>query len=103
MFQNVYPSFGVSGFGLMGWGGEVLFAILIIWSISWKGLALWKSARQESKVWFIVFLIVNTLGILEILYLYIFSKKPAKLSDKAQKSTEIKDAVEKKEENSEDK
>jgi|YelNatPaOPRAMG01_1025707.scaffolds.fasta_scaffold108022_2 hypothetical protein len=103
MFQNMYPSFNVSGFGLMGWGGEVLFAILILWSIAWKGLALWKSAREESKVWFIVFLIVNTLGILEILYLYIFSKNPVKLSDKAEKSTVIKDAVEKKEEKPEDK
>lgn len=40
-----------------------------------EGLALWKSARKDSKIWFIVFLVVNTLGILEILYLYVFSKK----------------------------
>lgn len=58
-----------------------LLPILMIWSIIWKGLALWKSARLGNKVWFVVLLIVNTLGILEILYLYVFSKsdgiKPA--------------------------
>jgi hypothetical protein len=46
-----------------------------IWSLVWKGMALWKAARQGSKGWFVALLIVNTLGILEILYLYVFSKK----------------------------
>jgi hypothetical protein len=62
----------------MGWifavGGLVLF-IVILWSIFWKGMALWKAAREGSKVWFVVLLVVNTLGILEILYIYVFSKK----------------------------
>lgn len=48
---------------------------IIIWSIIWKGLALWKAARQKDTGWFILFLIINTLGILEILYLYVFSEK----------------------------
>lgn len=48
--------------------------IFSIWSLIWKGLALWKAARQDSKVWFVALLIINTLGILEILYIYIFSK-----------------------------
>jgi hypothetical protein len=52
------------GFGLMG-----LIAILVIWSIIWKALALWRSARRNEKGWFIVFLIINTAGILEIIYL----------------------------------
>ncbi|MDD3711433.1 MAG: DUF5652 family protein [Patescibacteria group bacterium] len=52
----------------------LLLVILIIWSIVWKGLALWKSARLGHKPWFIVMLILNTAGILEILYLFIFSK-----------------------------
>lgn len=52
-----------------------LIIIAIIWSLVWKGLALWKSAQQGDAGWFIVFLIINTLGILEILYLYVFSKK----------------------------
>jgi hypothetical protein len=46
----------------------------MIWAIFWKGFALWTSARKNSKVWFIFLLIMNTLGILEILYIFIFSK-----------------------------
>ena len=51
-----------------------LLILLALWSIPWKGLALWKSARSNEKWWFIILLIVNTVGILEILYIYIFSK-----------------------------
>ena len=47
---------------------------LLVWNLVWKGFALWKSARNKSMIWFIVFLIVNTAGILEILYLFVFSK-----------------------------
>lgn len=64
--------FGMNWF----WGtGGIVLAALIIWSVVWKGLALWRAAHEGSKVWFVVFLVVNTLGILEILYLYVFSKK----------------------------
>jgi methionyl-tRNA synthetase len=51
-----------------------LFLAIIIWSIIWKGLALWKSARKEHLIWFIILLVINTLGILEILYIFIFSE-----------------------------
>ena len=50
------------------------FLVIVAWSIFWKGMALWKAAREQHKVWFVVLLLVNTVGILEILYLYVFSK-----------------------------
>ncbi|MCL5795284.1 MAG: DUF5652 family protein [Patescibacteria group bacterium] len=56
-----------------------LWILLWIWSLIWKAFALWKSARNNSVVWFIVFILVNTLGILEILYIYIFAKYDKKL------------------------
>ena len=61
--------------------GLTLLTILLLWSIVWKGLALWKAARRGEKVWFVVFLIVNTAGILEIIYLIIKRKQnpPASL------------------------
>ena len=49
--------------------------ILVIWSLIWKGLALWKSARAGQMAWFVVLLVINTLGILEMLYIFIFSRK----------------------------
>jgi len=56
-----------------------LFILVILWSAVWKLMAMWKSARKGSLGWFIVLGVVNTVGILEILYIYIFSEmKPAK-------------------------
>jgi methionyl-tRNA synthetase len=46
-----------------------------IWSVVWKGLALWRAARLQQKGWFIALLVINTLGILEILYIYIITRK----------------------------
>lgn len=52
-----------------------LFIVLVLWSLPWKAVALWKAARRGEKIWFIVLLIVNTLALLEILYIFIFSKR----------------------------
>ena len=49
--------------------------LLIVWSIIWKGIALWHSARNKQLVWYIALLIVNTVGILEIIYLIFFKKR----------------------------
>ena len=57
---------------------------LLLWSIFWKGLALWHSGRRGQAWWFFILLVVNTVGILEIIYLFavvklkwseLFSKK----------------------------
>jgi hypothetical protein len=55
--------------------GGVIIAVAVVWSLVWKGMALWKAARNGDTAWFVVLLIVNTVGILEILYIYVFSKK----------------------------
>jgi hypothetical protein len=60
----------LGGFGF----GSPLFAVLMAWVFIWKGLALWKAAKNDSKVWFIILLLINTLGILEIIY--VFAIKP---------------------------
>ena len=48
--------------------------VMIVWSIPWKAIALWKSARNKQKIWFIIFMFVNTLAILEILYIVYWQK-----------------------------
>lgn len=53
------------------WWSFLLFA----WIFVWKGLALWKASRRGAKWWFIALLVINTVGILEILYIYVFSQK----------------------------
>ena len=52
-----------------------VFMAIAIWTIIWKGTALWKAAQNKSMPWFVVLLIVNTMGILEIIYIFFFSKK----------------------------
>jgi len=52
-----------------------LLILAFIWSLGWKGWALWLAAKKDQKVWFVVFLIVNTLGVLEIFYIFYFSKQ----------------------------
>lgn len=66
--------------GLMGANPFVLFAILA-WSLTWKGVALWKAARKGDKIWYVVLLLVNLVGILEILYIYIFSERKGKITE----------------------
>lgn len=58
--------------------GGVFFVILMIWSIIWKGLALWRAARRNENIWFIILLIFNTLGILEIIYYFLIAKTDKK-------------------------
>lgn len=52
---------------------------LLIWELVWKSLGLWKSARKNQSAWFICILIFNTMGILPILYIYVFQKKKKKV------------------------
>jgi|TARA_Y100000310_G_scaffold285136_1_gene308377 predicted membrane protein len=51
-----------------------LLAVLLIWTLFWTGTAMWKAAKKNSPFWFIALLIINTLGLLEILYLFVFSE-----------------------------
>lgn len=55
--------------------------VVFLWSLLWKGIALWKAAKLDQRNWFIVILIVNAVGILEIIYLFWFAKKRMKLND----------------------
>lgn len=53
----------------------VLFAIFLIWSLVWKGIALWHAAGNKQKVWYILILVLNTMGLLEITYLILLRRK----------------------------
>ncbi len=59
------------------WGTPVLWpfwVILVVWTLLWKAWALWIAARKGEKVWFGFLLVLNTMGILEIIYIYIINK-----------------------------
>lgn len=77
-----YMQFG-PGFGLGGWGFPAAFGgillLMLAWNFLWKGLALWRAAKRGDMWWFIAFLLINTLGILEIIYLFVVTG--AKIED----------------------
>lgn len=81
-FNNMMNNWGNWGMpfsaGVFFGFGSLIMLALIVWVLYWKGIALWKAARAGEKYWFIAILIINTLGILEILYIYVFSKKQIK-------------------------
>jgi len=48
---------------------------IIVWSLIWKGIALWKAARRDQPLWYIVMLVVNTVGVLELIYIFIYARR----------------------------
>ena len=46
---------------------------LILWTLPWKGVALWRAAEKKQKNWFIVLFVLNTAALLEIAYIFYFS------------------------------
>ena len=49
----------------------------LIWTIPWKAIALWRAARRGHTGWFVALLLMQTLGVLDILYLFVFSHRRA--------------------------
>lgn len=53
----------------------LLIALVALWTLPWKGVALWRAAKRGDKKWFIAIVALNTLAVLEILYIFVFSRK----------------------------
>ena len=56
------------------WMMWVIF-LLALWTLPWKGVALWRAGGNKQLVWFVCIFIFNTLAILEIIYIFGFSRK----------------------------
>ncbi|MFC1800977.1 DUF5652 family protein [Nanoarchaeota archaeon] len=67
----------------------IILFVVSIWSLIWKGIALWKCGRHNQLPWFVVLLILNTAGILPIIYLLFFQKK-SKTTKKPKKTKKKK-------------
>ncbi len=52
-----------------------ILLVLAIWIIPWKGMALWRAARNGHRGWFVILIIFNTLALLEIIYLLSVGRK----------------------------
>ena len=52
-----------------------IILLILLWVLPWKGVALWKSVKNNHKKWFVVLLVLNTMALLEIIYIFYFSKE----------------------------
>ncbi len=67
-YPGDFPLFGHPALGL-------LFVVLVLWDLGWKGYGLWLASRNNQPYWFIAILIINSVGILPIVYIYGFAAK----------------------------
>lgn len=63
--------------------------ILSLWSLPWKGYALWRAARLSHRGWFIALLVINTAAILEIIYIFFIAKRAQPEAIKSHAATSI--------------
>lgn len=63
----------------------ILLILVQLWDLVWKGVALWKAARNKQPNWFFWLLIINSAGLLPIIYIFYFSDPTKKFSFKAKK------------------
>lgn len=59
----------------LGQNGFLFVTLLTLWTLPWKGWALWLAAKRGDKWWFIAMLVLNTVAILEIIYIFLIAKK----------------------------
>ncbi|KKR67944.1 MAG: hypothetical protein UU10_C0033G0004 [Parcubacteria group bacterium GW2011_GWF1_40_6] len=52
-----------------------LYIPILIWTLIWKGFALWFATKSDKKLWFVALLVLNTFGLIEIIYIFFIAKK----------------------------
>ena len=52
-----------------------ILILLVLWTIPWKAYAVWLAVRHNHKKWFVALLLLNTVAILEIFYIFKIAKK----------------------------
>lgn len=68
---------------------------ITIWDLAWRAVGVWKSTMKKQPIWSVVFVLFQTLGILPILYIFVFSKMNGKKSDVVEEKTVKKKVVKK--------
>jgi hypothetical protein len=52
-----------------------IIILLAIWEAAWKALALWRAAKNNQPGWFVLLIVVNSVGVLPIIYIIIHKNK----------------------------
>jgi len=56
-------------------GKNLIMLLLVVWTLVWKCYSVWTASKKNHKKWFIALIIFNTLGILDIIYIFYIAKK----------------------------
>jgi methionyl-tRNA synthetase len=59
----------------LSWLNLSLLIVGAGWSAVWMSIALWKAARRKDIIWFVIILLIHTMGILDIIYIFFISNK----------------------------
>jgi hypothetical protein len=49
--------------------------IIMVWDLFWRSLGLWYAIKNSQRNWFVAIFILNTVGILPLVYLKFYQKK----------------------------
>jgi len=60
----------INQFGQMIQSNQTLLIGLTLWEALWTLIALWFSARNNHKIWFLLCGIINLFGLIELIYLF---------------------------------
>ncbi|MEI7891376.1 MAG: DUF5652 family protein [bacterium] len=62
----------------------LIVTIVVLLTIPFKAAALWRAARRGHIGWFLTLIIINSLAILDILYIFVFSNFGTKKKEDVQ-------------------
>ncbi|HPS21448.1 MAG TPA: DUF5652 family protein [Candidatus Paceibacterota bacterium] len=54
---------------------NLIMFLILLWTIPWKLFGLWTAVKKNHKIWFVLMVVFNTVGILEIIYIFFIAKK----------------------------
>jgi len=70
LLENYFSNLA-SGLGITE---TTLFISLVVWDLAWRSAGVWKSTKNNQPVWSVLFVLFQTIGILPILYIFVFSR-----------------------------
>lgn len=56
----------------------LLIAVLVVWELIWKAIALYKAWKKGDKLRFVLIFILNTCGLLSMIYIFLWDRKKNK-------------------------
>jgi phosphoglycerol transferase MdoB-like AlkP superfamily enzyme len=77
--QNFNQDFAFQSYGSAFAAFFLLIAFFVILDLVLKAIAVWRSARMNKPVWFVFLFILNTAGLLPLIFLLVTNQEYARL------------------------